>query len=121
MAKVISNIPGYRGGTNITRTSQLINDGDDAFDGYKFIKNDIELNTIIEEHVIATGMADKSFTYYSNGPAKTWYVYHGLEKNPSVSVLNTANTEIKGQVNYLSENEVEIKFNNPIEGKAIFN
>ena len=48
-------------------------------------------------------------------------VNHGLNKYPSVSVVNSANLTVYGQVEYDSLNEVTITFNSPTNGKAYFN
>ena len=53
--------------------------------------------------------------------ANPWVVNHGLNKYPSVSVVNSANITVYGEVEYDSLNEVTITFNSPTNGKAYFN
>lgn len=64
---------------------------------------------------------DKNFVFDQSTNANPWVVNHGLNKYPSVSVVNSANLTVYGQVEYDSLNEVTITFNSPTNGKAYFN
>lgn len=50
-----------------------------------------------------------------------WNIKHGLNKNPSVTVVDSGGTEVIGDVLHLDENTVRISFNAAFSGKAYFN
>lgn len=64
---------------------------------------------------------DKTFLYEQNSPSDTWEITHGLDKFPSVTVVDTANTVVTGQVDYLNKNQVILRFNYPFSGFAHLN
>lgn len=53
--------------------------------------------------------------------ASVWTVTHDLGKYPSVTTVNASDNEIKGNVVYVSEDELTIEFSVPIAGKAYLN
>jgi len=64
---------------------------------------------------------DKTYVFSQPTNATPWVVFHGLNKFPSVSVVNTANITVYGEVEYDSLNQVTISFNDATNGKAYFN
>ena len=64
---------------------------------------------------------DKNFVYSQDVASATWVVNHGLNKYPSVSVVNSADTTVYGDINYDSLNQVTISFSAAHTGKAFFN
>ncbi len=64
---------------------------------------------------------DKNFVYTQNVASNTWVVTHNLNKFPSVSVVDSANTLVNGQVEYNSIDQVTISFRAAFTGKAFFN
>lgn len=50
-----------------------------------------------------------------------WQVTHNLDKFPSVSVVDSANDEVIGEVSYINSNSLTIKFTAPFSGKAYLN
>jgi len=69
----------------------------------------------------ATAASDKNFVFTQNTSSATWIVTHNLNKYPSVSVVDSANTTVYGEVEYKSLNQVVITFKAPFTGKAYFN
>lgn len=53
--------------------------------------------------------------------AATWNVTHNLGKYPSVSVVDSANEEVIGEVEHLTNNSLNIKFTAAFSGKAFIN
>lgn len=51
----------------------------------------------------------------------SWVVPHALNKFPSVSIVNTANQIIVGEITYNTLNQLTITFTSPISGKAYIN
>lgn len=50
----------------------------------------------------------------------TWTVTHDLGGFPSTTVVDSGGTVVEGDVEYLSENTVEISFSSPFAGQAFF-
>lgn len=65
--------------------------------------------------------ADKHFAYEQAQPSDTWEIQHNLRKYPSVSITDTANTEVVGEVQYLDENSLRVTFSAPVAGYAYLN
>lgn len=53
--------------------------------------------------------------------ASTWHVTHNLNKYPSVTVVDSANTTIDCTVVYINSNECELQFNAAFKGTAYLN
>jgi hypothetical protein len=53
--------------------------------------------------------------------SNSWVVIHGLNKFAAVSVVNTANQAIVGDITYNSLNQLTITFTSSISGKAYIN
>lgn len=64
---------------------------------------------------------DKNFVHVQNIPSNTWNITHGLGKFPSVTIIDSANTEVEGDVIHLNENQVQLTFSASFSGKAVFN
>lgn len=54
-------------------------------------------------------------------PSNIWNITHGLNKKPGVTVIDTANSVVRGHVQYLDNNSVILTFNYSFSGSAIFN
>lgn len=54
-------------------------------------------------------------------PSASWVVTHGMNKYPSVSVIDSAQNEVVGDVEYDSLNQVTITFASAFSGYAYFN
>jgi len=65
--------------------------------------------------------SDKNYVFTQATNANPWVVNHGLNKFPSVSVVNNANITVYGEVEYDSLNQVTITFKDATNGKAFFN
>tara|TARA_R110000751_G_scaffold189287_1_gene295346 strand:- start:791 stop:1513 length:723 start_codon:yes stop_codon:yes gene_type:complete len=68
-----------------------------------------------------TNTGDKNYVYPQDIAANPWIINHGLNKYPSVSVVNSALETVYGDVDYDSLNVVTITFNGAQTGKAFFN
>lgn len=54
-------------------------------------------------------------------PDQTWHVTHNLDKFPSVSVVDTGNNIVVGDIEYISKKELKITFSYEFSGKAYLN
>ena len=64
---------------------------------------------------------DKTFIYDQVTPATTWTVQHGLNKFPSITVVDTAKSVVVGDYTYVDNNNVILEFSAAFAGKAYFN
>tara|TARA_R110002153_G_scaffold113977_1_gene256540 strand:+ start:209 stop:472 length:264 start_codon:yes stop_codon:yes gene_type:complete len=68
-----------------------------------------------------SGAADANYVHDQGSASATWVVTHGLGKLCSVTVVDTANTVVIGDITYNSVNQVTLKFSGSFSGKAYFN
>lgn len=66
-------------------------------------------------------VGDKNYVYEQATASDTWEVTHGLNKKPSITVVDSAENVVVGAYTYLDENRVILKFNSAFVGKAYFN
>tara|TARA_R110001599_G_scaffold18021_1_gene71228 strand:- start:974 stop:1693 length:720 start_codon:yes stop_codon:yes gene_type:complete len=64
---------------------------------------------------------DKNYVFTQATNLNPWVINHGLNKYPSVSVVNNANITVYGEIEYDSLNQVTITFKDATNGKAYFN
>jgi hypothetical protein len=65
--------------------------------------------------------ADKNYVFIQSTPSATWTITHNLGKFPSVSVVDSANTVVYGDINYINENSLTVTFSAAFGGKAYMN
>ena len=66
--------------------------------------------------------SDKHYTHTQAVASDTWVINHNLNKKPSISIVDSADTEIFGfKAEYLDLNTVRISFNGGFTGKAYLN
>ena len=70
---------------------------------------------------IGGGNEDAHFTYTQTQLSDTWLIVHNLNKYPSVSVVDTANTQVVGDVEYIDTNTVRVTFGAAFAGSAYLN
>lgn len=59
---------------------------------------------------------------HNQGSADTvWNVAHNLNRFPTITVVDSANTEVIGDVAYIDSNNVVLTFSAPFSGKAFCN
>lgn len=93
--------------------------GEVAEDGVeKFVVN---LDTVFKKSVNIEGADDKHYTHNQTEVSAEWEVTHNLGKNPAVTVVDSAGTEVIGEVDYISSNTCVLRFKAPFKGKAFFN
>lgn len=88
--------------------------------------NDQEADLIIiddvgQERTIRSGGGDKTWVHSQVFADSTWIVKHPLNKKVSVTVIDTAGSEVEGDVQINDGVTVIIKFNSPFSGEAILN
>lgn len=64
---------------------------------------------------------DKNYLFIQNQVLDEWIIEHNLDKYPSVTVIDSAENEVVGEVEYLDKNRLKIKFASGFSGKATLN
>lgn len=62
-----------------------------------------------------------SFVFTQNSSSDVWAITHNLQRYPSVTVVDSAGTVVHGEVIYIDENRVELRFTLPFQGKVYLN
>lgn len=62
-----------------------------------------------------------SYVHTQSTPATTWTITHNLNRFPSVTIVDTTDSEVVGDVHYKNANEITLTFSRAIAGKAFFN
>ena len=81
----------------------------------------LELNKFYDFAVFTLSSPDKTFEFDQGQPALVWTIQHNLNKFPSVSVVDTSNTVVNSQVNYIDKNNITINNTAQFAGKAYLN
>ena len=64
---------------------------------------------------------DKSFIFTQGSASNTWTINHNLEKYPSVTVVDSANNVVIGDITYSNTNSLTVSFSSTFSGKAYIN
>lgn len=64
---------------------------------------------------------DATYVHTQALPSDTWNISHPLAKFPSVTVVDSANNVIIGDVSYMNDSQIIIHFGSSFGGKAYLN
>ena len=78
-------------------------------------------NSVTVTGVIGGVSLDANFVFTQTSPSATWVVTHNLNKYCSVTVVDSADNIVFGDVLYNSLNQVTLTFAGAFSGKAFFN
>lgn len=62
-----------------------------------------------------------TYVHTQSTSSATWTITHNMNKYPSVTIIDSANTVVEGEVEYTSLNEVEVTFSGGFTGTAYMN
>lgn len=62
-----------------------------------------------------------SYRHIQSVPAATWTIAHLLGKYPSVTIVDTAGSQVIGDVRFLSQSTVQVSFSTAFSGEAYCN
>ncbi len=65
--------------------------------------------------------SDAHYTHSQGVASATWVVTHNLDKRPSVTVVDSADNVVYGEVEYNSNNQITLTFIGAFSGNAYFN
>ena len=61
---------------------------------------------------------DAAYTFIQMSPSATWHITHGLNKKPSVTVIDSAGSLVAGEVVYTDDNSLVVSFSGGFSGEA---
>lgn len=64
---------------------------------------------------------ETTYTFTQLAAVYSWDIIHLLNRYPSVTVIDSGGTEIIPNVSYISDDEIQLYFENPTSGKAYLN
>lgn len=109
----------------INDSDVILLDNYDSLDITQDIKTQQDLNRVLAnillELVSSNVVGDKHYTHEQVIPSSIWIINHNLDKKPSVTVVDSANTILLTPYKFINNNTVEIQFNGPFAGKAYIN
>lgn len=88
---------------------------------------DLEFNPMdvnYNKHLLEQLAAIETDKYYEHNQAlalATWNINHNLNKNPSVTVIDTGDNQVIGDIVYVDDNNLTINFSSAFSGKAYLN
>ena len=62
-----------------------------------------------------------SYTHIQEASSYTWTINHNLGKHPSVFIIDTGGNWVIGDVQYLNENQIIVRFTYEFSGRAYLN
>lgn len=103
----------------------IVYDADDTHHYARFKIGD-GLHTINELPFTITDISDsidkdKTYVHSQKIASDTWNVKHDLNKFPSVSVVDSANTLVVCDIDYINENELVVRSKAPFSGTCYCN
>ena len=69
----------------------------------------------------AIGITDSRFEYEQTSSSKVWTINHNLNKKPSVTIVDSGDNVVIGEVQYVDNNNLTVSFNASFSGKAYLN
>ena len=76
---------------------------------------------IVAYPAAAVDQGDLHFTYSQVTASGSWDITHNLDKNPSVSIVDSGGNTVVGDVVYINKNQLTINFTAQFSGKAYLN
>ena len=64
---------------------------------------------------------DKTFTFNQAVASTEWQINHGLNKYPSVTIVDSGNNIVIGDIEYIDKNNVKCTFSSAFSGSAYLN
>lgn len=69
----------------------------------------------------ADGTGDATYLHDQQSPASVWTIDHGLGKEPAVTVIDSAGSQVIGDISFPTLNRVVLTFSAAFAGRARLN
>lgn len=111
---------GVRSESQITSVSAKSNIHHDDLTG-RNLPNQHTIESITGLSEALAEVSDKTFVFEQGIASDTWEINHNLNKYPSVTLVDSANTQFVAQVVYTDKNNCVVYMNGATKGKAYLN
>lgn len=64
---------------------------------------------------------DKNFEFVQSTPSASWNINHNLDKRPSITIIDSGNNQVIGDIIYVDNDNVTINFSAAFSGTATLN
>ena len=91
---------------------------DETLEGNGSTTHPLKLSQELLEEIHRGG---NTFVFEFDASSNTWLVNHNLNKKPSVTVVDSADTVMTCATEYIDKNNIRITFNAPFKGTAYLN
>ena len=71
--------------------------------------------------IASTEGDDKSYTHNQGVASATWNIQHNMGKKPSVTIVDSAENYVVGEIEYVDNNNLTVTFSGAFSGKAYLN
>jgi hypothetical protein len=78
-------------------------------------------NSGTEAEFVAAMMQDVTYSHNQQIASDTWTITHNLNKYPSVTIVDSSDNVVIGDINYVNQNQIIISFTEVFYGKAYLN
>lgn len=76
---------------------------------------------VSDDKRIVVGEKCETYVHNQTTVSDTWNIKHNLQKFPSITVIDTAGTQVIGKIEYVDENNIKLSFSSAFSGKAYLN
>lgn len=63
----------------------------------------------------------ETYTHRQNTAQSVWTIQHNLARFPSVTIVDSGDHRVIGEIQYIDENTVQVSFSGAFSGKAYLN
>jgi hypothetical protein len=77
--------------------------------------------SIFQQDIEEISKRTETYVHTQSSPSEVWTITHNLNKLPSVTVVDSANSVVVGDVEYLDTSKVKLSFIGSFSGKAYLN
>jgi hypothetical protein len=102
-----------------TKTSNFLNDGELGVSPY--VTEQFVYDVLDTLNGGTDSTFDKNYIHNQLSASNTWNVTHNLNKYASVTVVDSGNSVVVGEVQYINSNQITIIFQASFSGKAYIN
>ena len=89
-------------------------------EGQSIVLVDKPITTVSVKGLVG-GTADAYYVHTQALPESVWTITHNLNKKPSVTIVDSTDAVVYGDVNYLNDNQLTLTFVGAFSGKAYLN
>lgn len=100
----------------ITDILKLVKSSDDSTDKGKLARDFSENMQKIDDFA-----GKQAYVHTQSTPSATWTINHNLGRNPSVTVVDSSEKVVFGDITYVTDNQLTVSFSAAFGGKAYLN